>query len=192
MNIGYARVSTTDQNIEAQLKALKAAGCSKIFSEKVSGKSRKRPELEKLIDQLRPNDVMIVTKLDRLARSLSDLVSIMAELKEKEVGFKSLGEGFDLTSPSGRMQMGMFAVIAEFERDLIVQRTQEGLAHARSKGRIGGRRPALSDLQRKELIERVERGDLSIPKVGQIFGVSRATVNRIMKGHRENSNVTNV
>ena len=184
MNIGYARVSTLDQNIDAQLEALELAGCKKVYAEKISGKSRKRPELEKLIEQLRPDDILIVTKLDRLARSLSDLVTIMAELKEKEVGFKSLGEGFDLTSPSGRMQMGMFAVIAEFERDLIVQRTKEGLAHARSKGRVGGRRPALSQLQKKELIERVERGDLSIPKVGEIYGVSRATVNRIMKSYR--------
>ena len=185
MKIGYARVSTLDQNIDTQVEVLKTAGCKKIYAEKVSGKSRKRPELERLIEQLRPYDVLVVTKLDRLARSLSDLVTIMAVLKEKEVGFKSLGEGFDLTSPSGRMQMGMFAVIAEFERDLIVQRTKEGLAHARSKGRIGGRRPALSELQKNELIERVERGDLSIPKVGEIYGVSRATVNRIMKAHRK-------
>lgn len=176
MKIGYARVSTLDQNNGAQIEALNKVGCSKIYTEKASGKSRKRAEFEKLVEQLLPDDVLIVTKLDRLARSLSDLVSIMAELKEKEIGFKSLGEGFDLTSPAGRMQMGMFAVIAEFERDLIVQRTQEGLAHARSKGRVGGRRPALSKLQTKELIERVERGYLSIPKVSEIYGVSRATV----------------
>jgi DNA invertase Pin-like site-specific DNA recombinase len=136
---------------------------------------------------LRPKDIVIVTKLDRLARSLSDLVTIMAALKEMGVGFKSLGESIDLTTPAGRMQMGMFAIVAEFERELIVQRTMDGLAHARSRGRIGGRRPALNDLQRVELIERVERGDLSIPKVGEIYGVSRATVNRIMKQHRETS-----
>jgi DNA invertase Pin-like site-specific DNA recombinase len=187
MIIGYARVSTKEQNLEAQIEALKAAGCTKVFSEKASGKTKNRPEFKRLQAQLRPKDIVIVTKLDRLARSLSDLVTIMAALKEMGVGFKSLGESIDLTTPAGRMQMGMFAIVAEFERELIVQRTMDGLAHARSRGRIGGRRPALNDLQRVELIERVERGDLSIPKVGEIYGVSRATVNRIMKQHRETS-----
>lgn len=202
MIIGYARVSTQDQSYEAQIEALKQAGCTRIYSEKVSGKTRDfpgesrktsktpvkhrhRPELARLLEQLRPDDILVVTKLDRLARSLSDLISIIAELKQVGAGFKSLGEGFDLSSPAGRMQMGIVAVFAEFERDIIVQRTNEGLAHARAQGRIGGRRPALSDLQRKELIERVLRGDLSIPQVGKIYGVSRATVNRIMKKHRE-------
>lgn len=186
MIIGYARVSTKDQNLGAQIEALQASGCKKVYSEKLSGKSRKRPELEKLMEQLRPDDIIVVTKLDRLARSLSDLVTIMAELSDLGVGFKSLGESIDLSTPAGRMQMGLFAIVAEFERELIVQRTKDGLAHARSQGRIGGRRPSLNDFQRKELIERVERGDLSLPKVGEIFGVSRATVNRIMKQHREN------
>lgn len=185
MIIGYARVSTQDQNLDAQLEALKAAGCERIFSEKISGKSSERRELKKLQAQLRPDDIIIVTKLDRLARSLADLVSIMAELNEQGVGFKSLGESIDLCTPAGRMQMGLFAIVAEFERELIVQRTMDGLKHARSRGRVGGRRPALNELQRNELIERVQRGDLSIPKVGQIYGVSRATVNRIMKQHRE-------
>jgi len=185
MKIGYARVSTTDQNLEAQIKQLEQAGCEKIFSEKTSGKSRNRPEFEKLMTQMRVDDVLIVTKLDRLARSLSDLVAIIVDLKEAGAGFMSLGEGFDLSTPAGRMQMGMFAVIAEFEREIIVQRTKDGLAYARSKGRHGGRPSALTPLQRKELIERVNRGDLSIPTVGKVYGVSRATVNRIMKKHRE-------
>ena len=187
MIIGYARVSTKDQNLEAQIEALEAAGCKKIFSEKISGKSKKRPELKKLQQQLRPEDIIVVTKLDRLARSLTDLVSIMAELNEIGVGFRSLGESIDLSTPAGRMQMGLFAIVAEFERELIVQRTMDGLAHARARGRVGGRRPALNDLQQMELIKRVEQGDLSMPKVGEIYGVSRATVNRIMKQHRESS-----
>jgi len=185
MIIGYARVSTKDQDLDTQIEALKIAGCAKIFSEKISGKSKKRPEFKKLQEQLRPEDIIVVTKLDRLARSLSDLISIMADLNNLGVGFRSLGESIDLSTPAGRMQMGLFAIVAEFERELIVQRTMEGLAHARARGRVGGRRPVLSDLQRSELIERVERGDLSLPKVGQIYGVSRATVNRIMKSHRE-------
>lgn len=185
MKIGYARVSTKDQNLDAQIDALKADGCVKIYSEKISGKSKARPELSKLLGQLRPNDVIVVTKLDRFARSLKDLVTIMADLNEQHVGFKSLGESIDLSTPAGRMQMGIFAIVAEFERELVRERTMEGLKHARAKGRVGGRRPALSDFQKNELIARVERGDLSIPKVGKIFGVSRATVNRIMKQHRE-------
>lgn len=106
MIIGYARVSTKDQNLEAQIEALQASGCAKIYSEKLSGKSRKRPELEKLMEQLRSDDIIVVTKLDRLARSLSDLVTIMAELSDLGVGFKSLGESIDLSTPAGRMQMG--------------------------------------------------------------------------------------
>jgi len=98
MNIGYARVSTTDQNLEVQIEALREAGCEKIFSEKTSAKSHKRPEFEIMMNQLRINDVLVVTKLDRLARSLSDLVSIIVDLKEVGVGFKSLGENFDLSS----------------------------------------------------------------------------------------------
>lgn len=185
MIIGYARVSTRDQKLDTQLDALKAAGCEKIYSEKISGKTKKRPEFIKLQEQLRADDIIVVTKLDRLARSLSDLVSIMADLNKLGVGFKSLGESIDLSTPAGRMQMGLFAIVAEFERELIVQRTMDGLKNARARGRIGGRKPALDGLQRKELIERVERGDLSIPKVGKIYGVSRATVNRIMKQHRD-------
>lgn len=185
MIIGYARVSTLEQNIEAQIEALRSAGCEKIFSEKLSGKPRKRPELDKLFGQLRSDDVLVVTKLDRLARSISDLVAIMADLREKGVGFKSLGEGMDLSSPQGRLQMNLFASIAEFERELIVERTKEGLAHARAQGRVGGRRPALNDLQRKEVIARVERGDLTIPDVARLFKVSPATVHRVMRQHRD-------
>lgn len=185
MIIGYARVSTQEQNLEAQIEALKAAGCEKIFSEKLSGKSRNRPELERLINHLRTDDVVVVTKLDRLARSISDLVSIMNALKTKEAGFKSLGEGMDLSSPQGRLQMNLFASIAEFERELIVQRTQDGLAHARAQGRVGGRRPALNDLQRQEVIARVERGDITIPDVAKLFKVSPATVHRVMRAHRD-------
>ena len=137
------------------------------------------------MEHLRKDDVLVVTKLDRLARSLSDLVSIMADLQERGAGFNSLGENFDLTSPAGRMQMQMFGVIAEFERELIKERTREGQERARALGRLPGRKRALSPLQEKEVIERVERGDLPIPDVANIYGVSKATVNRLLKRHRE-------
>jgi len=185
MIIGYARVSTRDQKLDRQLDALKAAGCEKIYSEKISGKTKKRPEFIKLQEQLRADDIIVVTKLDRLARSLSDLVSIMADLNKLGVGFRSLGESIDLSTPAGRMQMGLFAIVAEFERELISQRTKDGLKRAKARGRVGGRPAALEEFKRLELIKRVELNDLSLPKVGELFGVSRATVNRIMKKHRE-------
>ena len=187
MIIGYARVSTTDQSVDAQISALKKAGCDRIYAEQISGKSRKRPEFENLISQLRADDVLIVTKLDRLARSLSDLVSIMADLDKVGAGFKSLAESMDLSTPQGRLQMNLFGSIAEFERELIVQRTKEGLAHARAQGRVGGRRPVLTPLQKKEVIERVERGDLVIADVARIYNVSPMTVHRVMRKHREQS-----
>lgn len=185
MKIGYARVSTLDQNHEVQIEALKKAGCDRIFAEKVSGKSRKRPELLKMLEHIRSDDVLIVTKLDRLARSVSDLVAIMAELKEKEAGFLSLAENMDLSSPQGRLQMNLFASIAEFERDLIVQRTNEGLAHARARGRVGGRRPSLSDLQKETLIKSLERKELSIKECAKAFKVSETTIKRVWRAHNK-------
>ncbi len=186
MKIGYARVSTTAQSLELQIEALKKAGCEKVFSEKFSGKSKVRPELEKLLGHLRPNDILIVTKLDRLARSVSDLLSIMSELEKSEIGFLSIGEALDLSTPAGRMQMRIFAVMAEFERELISARTSEGLAYARSRGRVGGRRPVLTELQKKELVERVERGGVSHKDVAEIYKVSVSTVRRTMAEHRAN------
>jgi len=186
MKIGYARVSTLDQNYEAQIEALKAAGCKKIFSENASGKNKKRPELEKLISQLRPDDVVIVTKLDRLARSLRDLVSIMNEFRELEVGFISLGENFDLSTPAGRMQMNMVGVFAEFEREMIVQRTKEGLAHAKANGRVGGRPPALSPTTEKAAMRAMEVDGLKANEAAKEFGVSRATIMRAWKRHKDN------
>lgn len=183
MKIGYARVSTLDQNHGLQIKALEKAGCNRIFAEKISGKSRKRPELEKMLEHIRSDDVLIVTKLDRLARSVSDLVAIMAELKCKGAGFLSLAENMDLSTPQGRLQMNLFASIAEFERDLIVQRTKEGLAHAKARGRIGGRRPVLSDLQKKTLIKSLERKELSIKECVKAFKVSESTIKRVWRDH---------
>jgi len=185
MKIGYARVSTLDQNHEAQIEALNNAGCSKIFAEKISGKTRKRPELEKMLEHIRADDVLIVTKLDRLARSVSDLVWIMAKLKEKEAGFHSIAENMDLSTPQGRLQMNLFASIAEFERDLIVQRTKEGLAHAKARGRVGGRRPALSDVQKKTVIKSLERKELSIKDCAKAFKVSETTIKRVWYAHNQ-------
>jgi len=185
MKIGYARVSTQDQSFEAQVEQLTKAGCEKIFSEKMSGKSRKRPELDTLLDFIRAGDVLVVTKLDRLARSLSDLVFIMEKLNTSEASFLSLSENFDLSTSAGRMQMQMIGVFAEFERSLIAERTSAGLERARAMGRIGGRKKALTPAKEKELIAMCERGEHTQDEVAHIFGVSTPTVKRTLKRHRE-------
>jgi DNA invertase Pin-like site-specific DNA recombinase len=127
MRLGYARVSTEDQNLDGQCQRLSAAGCEKLFEEKISGATRNRPKLEKLIEHLRKDDILVVTRLDRLARSTSDLLRIAERLTEKSAGIQSLDEPWaDTTSPSGRMVMTIFAGIAEFERTLIISRTNDG------------------------------------------------------------------
>ena len=143
MIFGYARVSTQDQNLDAQLDALKVAGAEKIFKEKITGKTKNRPQLDKLLEQLRANDVVIVTKYDRLARSLKDLIMIVEAIRERGAGFKSLGEDIDATTSVGRLVFHVFGSIAEFERERIAERTREGLNAARSRGRVGGRPPCL-------------------------------------------------
>ena len=132
MIIGYARVSTDDQNLDAQIDALTEAGAEKIFKETVTAKSKDRPELHKLLEQLRESDVVIVTKYDRLARSLKDLMGIVETIRERNAGFRSLGEDIDTTTPTGRLFFHIFGSIAEFERERIVERTHEGLEAARN------------------------------------------------------------
>lgn len=178
MIIGYARVSTRDQNLDAQLDALAHAGAEKIFEEKVSGKNRQRPELEKLLEQLRTGDVVVVTKYDRLARSLPDLLSIVSTIRERGAGFRSLGEDIDTTTPSGRLIFHVFASIAEFERDRIIERTNEGLAAARKRGRVGGRPKALSDEARREILRMRDEEHRSVAEIARAFKVSRSTVYR--------------
>src|ERR1051325_5559869 len=142
MLIGYARVSTNDQETAAQVAALKAAGCERIYREKASGGRWDRPELHRLLDQLRKRDVLVVWKLDRLSRSLRDVLTIMERLSEAEAGFRSLTEAIDTTTPAGRMMMQMVGAFAEFERSMLRERTKAGLDAARQTGRIGaGRAP---------------------------------------------------
>ena len=179
MKIGYARVSTRDQNLDAQVDALKEAGAKKLFTEKQSGKSRKRTELEKMLEQLREGDVVVVTKYDRLARSLPDLLSIVATIRDKGAGFKSLGEDIDTTTPSGRLIFHVFASIAEFERERIVERTHEGLTAARKRGRVGGRPKALAP-EAVEDVKRMRDVELRpIAEIARVFKVSRSTIYRV-------------
>jgi len=179
MIIGYARVSTDDQNLDAQLDALKGAGAVRIFSDKISGSLRKRPELDRLLDQLRAGDVIVVTKYDRLARSLRDLLDIVEVIKERGAGFRSLAEDIDTTTPAGRLVFHVFASIAQFERERISERTKEGLDAARKRGRVGGRPPALSAAQREEVLRMRDVDGRTLSEIAQLFKVSTKTVRRV-------------
>ena len=178
MIIGYARVSTDDQKLEAQHDALSAAGAERIFSDKISGATRTRPQLDQLLAQLRQGDVIVVTKSDRLARSLRDLLDIVEAIKEQGGGFRSLAEDIDTTTPAGRLTFHVFASIAQFERERISERTREGLEAARKRGRVGGRPPALSAAQRDEVRRMRDEEGRRLIEIAQLFRVSVKTVRR--------------
>ena len=180
MILGYARVSTKDQNLDGQLDALSAAGAEKVFADTISGKISSRPELDQLLKVLRAGDVVVVTKYDRLARSLPDLLAIVDQIQSCGAGFRSLGEDIDTTSPAGRLVFHVFASIAQFERERIVERTKEGLEAARKRGRVGGRPPALTPAQRIE-VKRMRDVDLRpIPEIADLFQVSGKTIRRVI------------
>ena len=144
MKIGYARVSTQDQDLSLQLDALQDAGCTEIYQEKITGAKRERPELQKMMDHLREGDVIVIWKLDRLARSLKDLVELVNQIQEKGAALLSLNDQIDTTTPQGKFTFHVFAALAEFERDIIRERTRAGLAAARARGRKGGRPKGLT------------------------------------------------
>jgi DNA invertase Pin-like site-specific DNA recombinase len=178
MIIGYARVSTDGQNLEAQTDALIAVGAGKLFADKVSGSKRERPELDRMLEQLRDGDIVIVTKYDRLARSLKDLLDIVETIGERGAGFRSLAEDIDTTTPAGRLVFHVFASIAQFERERISERTKEGLASARKRGRIGGRPPALTPAQKVEVRRMRDDDHRAVPEIARLFKVSERTVRR--------------
>ncbi len=178
MILGYARVSTEDQSLDAQISALEASGAERIWSEKVSGSRKDRPKLEQLLDQLRHGDIVVVTKFDRLSRSLQDLLSIVARIREKGAGFRSLAEDIDTTTTAGNLVFNVFGSIAQFERERIAERTREGLAAARQCGRVGGRPPALSPERRDEVRRMRDAEGRSIAELARLFKVSPNTVRR--------------
>lgn len=178
MIIGYARVSTDDQNLDAQADALAAAGAERIFSDKISGAKRDRPELAKMLDQLRPGDVVVVAKYDRLARSLRDLLDLVEAIKDRGAGFRSLAEDIDTTTPAGRLVFHVFASIAQFERERIAERTREGLQAAKSRGRVGGRPPALTAAQKAEVRRMRDDDQRAISEIARLFKISERTVRR--------------
>ena len=184
MIFGYARVSTEGQHLDAQQDALRGAGCERVWADVVSGAQRQQPELERLLDQLRPGDVVVVTKYDRLARSLRDLLEIVESIQSRGAGFRSLAEDIDTTTPAGRLIFHVFASIAQFERERLAERTREGLAAARRRGRIGGRPPALSKLQRDEVRRLCQEGR-PLVDIARLFNVSTRTVRRACASEEE-------
>ena len=185
MQIGYARVSRGDsQDLDPQLRALTDAGCSIIYREEASGAKSDRPELALAIEALKPGDVLTVWKLDRLSRSLRDLLFTLEAITAAEAGFRSLTEAVDTTTPAGRLMTQTLGAFAEFERAMIRERTMNGLAHARKAGKHIGRKRALSLQQRAEIIERVENGQGSPAQLASLFRVSRSTVQRVLREYR--------
>ena len=178
MNIGYARVSTQDQNLDLQNDALKAAGCEKIYTDKMSGAKTDRPGLDEILGFIRKGDTLVVWKLDRLGRSLKHLIQVMNQLEEKGIFFKSVQESLDTSTPGGKLIFHVFGALAEFERDIIRERTLAGLAAARARGRVGGRPRKLSKKQVE--MARNLMNDVSIPigEICQTLGVSKATLYR--------------
>lgn len=180
MILGYARVSTADQQLDSQLDALSTAGAERIFADTITGTARTRPELDQLMRQLRPGDVVVVAKYDRLARSLKNLLDIVEQIKAQGAGFRSLAEDIDTTTPAGRLVFHVFASIAQFERERIAERTREGLEAARRRGRIGGRPHALSPAQKIE-VKRMRDEELRpLPEIAALFKVSTKTIRRVM------------
>ncbi len=178
--LGYARVSTTDQDAALQVDALTEAGCFKVFVDTGSGALDERPELLRLREQLRPGDTVVVWRLDRLGRSIRHLIDTMTELNDQGVGFRSLTENIDTTTPGGRLVFHLFAALAEFERDLIRDRTKAGLAAARARGRLGGRPRALSSDQVTAARGMYDQQDMTVAQIGEVLGVSRATIYRAL------------
>lgn len=174
--IGYARVSTDEQTLEAQLDALNRAGCDPIYSEHASGSKDDRLELAQALKALRPGDTLVVTRLDRLGRSLPHLVQTVADLVQRRIGFQSLAENIDTTSAGGTFIFNIFASLAQFERQLISERTKAGLAAGRARGRMGGRPRALTLKQLHEAKRLLDDPQATVTDVAKTYGVSRATL----------------
>ncbi|WP_245632438.1 recombinase family protein [Edaphobacter aggregans] len=181
MVIGYARVSTDDQTNAAQLAELKKAGCKRIYEEKMSGRNVDRPELTRCLDRLDEGDILIVWRLDRLGRSLTDLLEIVTTLQRRKVAFVSLKEKFDTSNASGRLVFHVFASLAEFERELIRERTMAGLAAAKARGRLGGRKPKLAKEQMNKIRSLWDSNQYSKHELGTMFSVSKSTIDRIVR-----------
>lgn len=180
--IGYARVSTADQDLAPQLDVLHARGCEPVYSEHASGKTADRPELANAMKALRAGDTLVVWRLDRLGRSLPDLIATVNELAKRGIAFESVTEAIDTTTAAGKLIFNIFASLADFERHLISERTRAGLAAGRARGRMGGRPPALTPKQLREARLLLADPDATVTAVAERYGVSRTT---LYKGLRE-------
>ena len=186
MILGYIRVSKgEEQNSALQRKALEEAMVERVFEETASGARWDRPELQRLMDQLRPDDVVVVWKLDRLSRSLIDLLVLMERIDKAGAGFRSLTESIDTTTPAGRMMMQMVGSFSEFEREMIRERTRAGLQAARAEGRTGGRPPKLTEQQRLDIADNDLSGRKSGADMARLYNVSETTVSRIVSRSRQ-------
>jgi DNA invertase Pin-like site-specific DNA recombinase len=177
--VGYARVSTQDQDLTAQLAALKAAGATTVYREKISGVRADRPQLSRMVAALKRGDLVVVTRLDRLGRSVRELLNLLADFDRLGVGFKSLGDPWcDTTTAHGRLMLTVLGGLAEFERSLIIARTSEGRQRAMANGVRFGRRPKLSDFQRKEAVQRRGNGE-TLAQIARSYAVSVSMISRL-------------
>jgi DNA invertase Pin-like site-specific DNA recombinase len=181
--IGYARVSTTQQELDSQIDDLRAAGCIEIFTDKESGSKEERKGLEACYNALKAGDTLVVWRLDRLGRSMSHLVAMITNLKKRQIDFRSLrdGEGLDTTSASGQLIFHIFAALAQFESSLIKERTKAGLEAARARGRKGGRKPIPSYSPKVQMAKRQHAdGSMSVPEICSVLNISKATLYRYL------------
>ena len=176
---GYARVSTDGQSLTAQVAELKGAGCTEVFQEKVSGARTDRKQLARVIDRLEQDDILVVTRLDRLARSTRDLLNVLGAVADKGAGFKSLRDTWaDTTTPHGRLMLTVLGGLAEFERELIRSRTSEGRERAKARGVVMGRKPKLTHHQRQEALARRKAGE-ALVDIARSYNVSHSTISRL-------------
>lgn len=178
MKVGYARVSTHEQNLDLQIDALTKAGCEKIYTDKISGSKSSRPELDDMLKNLRSGDTIVVWKLDRLGRSIKHLIELSEQLQSRNIALESIQDKIDTSTASGRLYFNMMASLAEFERDLIRERTKAGLESAKARGRQGGRPTKMTDEKLARAKELHEEGRLSIKEICTMTGVSKATLYR--------------
>ena len=187
MNIGYARVSTNEQNTDLQIDALKSSGCDKVFEERASGAQRDRPELKAALEYAREGDCIVVWKLDRLARSLKQLIETVEDLEKSGIGFKSITESIDTSTSGGRLIFHIFASLAEFERSIIRERTRAGLDAAKARGKTGGRPSKLSETDIQVAKTLLKNHDITVAEVAKKMGVSFATLYRHIPKAREST-----
>ena len=183
--IGYARVSTTEQHLYLQQDALKAAGCLKIFTDTISGAKSERKGMDEALSYIRGGDTLVVWRLDRLGRSLKDLIERITDLHNRNIGFKSLTENIDTTTSGGKLIFHIFGALAEFERDIMKERTNAGLTAARARGRQGGRpRSSLSDDRKLQMARQMyENKALPVRDICNVLGIQRSTFYKYMKGY---------